>query len=138
MFFTLDRHGASIAKIWSFCQIKGILIDRKCFKMIHLCRAGGEIPLHKLVALVAELVDARGLGPRLARGRGSSPLEGTNKYGHIAHLPAYACWGCSSVDRAPHSHCGGQEFESPHLHQAWASRWGCGFATCQKISVLLS
>ena len=25
--------------------------------------------------------------------------------------------GCSSADRAPHSHCGGQGFESPQLHQ---------------------
>ena len=26
-------------------------------------------------------------------------------------------WGVSSVDRAPHSHCGGHEFESRTLHQ---------------------
>src|SRR3989338_611786 len=25
-------------------------------------------------------------------------------------------WGCSSADRAPHSHCGGQGFDSPQLH----------------------
>ena len=27
-------------------------------------------------------------------------------------------WGCSSVGRAPALQAGGQEFESPHLHQA--------------------
>lgn len=32
-----------------------------------------------LVAPVAELVDAHGLGPCLARGRGSTPLGGTKK-----------------------------------------------------------
>ena len=26
-------------------------------------------------------------------------------------------WGCSSVGRAPALQAGGQEFESPHLHQ---------------------
>ena len=26
-------------------------------------------------------------------------------------------WGRSSVDRAPHSHCGGRGFDSHHLHQ---------------------
>ena len=27
-------------------------------------------------------------------------------------------WGCSSVGRAPALQAGGQEFESPHLHQS--------------------
>ena len=26
-------------------------------------------------------------------------------------------WGCSSAGRAPVLHAGGQEFDSPHLHQ---------------------
>ena len=30
-------------------------------------------------------------------------------------------WGCSSVGRAPALQAGGQGFESPHLHQHWAS-----------------
>ena len=35
----------------------------------------------------------------------------------INYISIFAIWGCSSVGRAPALQAGGQEFESPHLHQ---------------------
>ena len=32
-------------------------------------------------------------------------------------------WGCSSVGRAPALQAGGQEFDSPHLHQKKDIQW---------------
>ena len=29
----------------------------------------------------------------------------------------FVIWACSAVGSAPHSHCGGREFESPQVHQ---------------------
>jgi hypothetical protein len=32
-------------------------------------------------------------------------------------VPSPCIWGCSSAGRAPALQAGGQEFDSPHLHQ---------------------
>jgi hypothetical protein len=42
---------------------------------------------------------------------GSSPVLSTGLF-----LEFIAKWACSSSGRAPHSHCGGKEFESPQVH----------------------
>ena len=33
-------------------------------------------------------------------------------------VPSPCIWGCSSAGRAPALQAGGQEFDSPHLHQS--------------------
>ena len=36
---------------------------------------------------------------------------------------AFRKWGCSSAGRAPALQAGGQEFDSPHLHQSNFTKW---------------
>ena len=52
--------------------------------------------------------------------KGGSPetAEGIRTVGKKLHF----MWGCSSAGRAPALQAGGQEFDSPHLHQRGGSR----------------
>ena len=70
-------------------------------------------------AWLAGILDTIGPGPKwpeLAKSR------------HIRHPSTTCLWrGRSSVGRAPQSHCGGQGFKSPRLHQPWlAARASAG------------
>ena len=40
-------------------------------------------------------------------------------------------WGCSSAGRAPALQAGGQEFDSPHLHQSSFAKQSCG--VCKQV-----
>ena len=58
---------------------------------------------------------------QLDKAKGASTIVGAFLLGFPCGVgPRFAiilpAWGCSSVGRAPHLHCGCQEFKSPHLH----------------------
>ena len=51
----------------------------------------------------------------------------------------YKVWACSAAGSAPHSHCGGREFESPQVHQIKAARQGGFFLQigCSEVIIQL-
>ena len=48
---------------------------------------------------------------------------GYNSLTELLILTFYSNWGLSSVGRAPDLHSGGQEFDSPRLHQPFEKKY---------------